>query len=1069
MRKNHLDTITVNGDNINFTLLDTGSGADVVSINGDLFTALNLSMDLGNDILNVTGENSNITFFGGANRDTITYGVDSINATGVLNLGNGGDRVYLNSNASDLIINGESGNDRIEIDGDNYSGVVNGGDSRDNFFIDGAGFSGVINGGDGADRIRLRGTDSAGVVYGDAGNDRIIVTRTDSNAELHTGSGAYTAGNNTVIVNNTRFAGIIYLEGDSDTVDLRKNNFQGTIDGTNGLDDSVVLDRTSNAEMTLIDLENVTLTAGRSTIVNASGSTISGSNGDDVLTLANLTSSTLDFGTGSDTLSFSDAGFVALDDNSDSELGLNELIAEGIQNLDVIDLGSSGQIINVSASDIISISETGTLRFTGTNGSVTSSLETWEQQENVVDGGTIFEVYTNGGANLEIQRDIDEDISNPITVINATDDIAKFGVIVDGKNDGDQLGGEVSDAGDYNGDGFDDYLVTAKFNDDGGTDAGTSYIVFGKEQPDDQSASNLGNNRIRRIRGDQGDDFAYKVSSGGDLNGDGYDDLIVGAWGFDGLGEDSGRVYIIKGSESVGSINLGNLTNVNDPDLIVLTTLNEQAGSVTGFSLDGAGDVNGDGIDDLLIGAPWASENGTRSGTSYLIYGDTDLSDVDLDNLGSSGIKITGESIQDWSGFSVSSIGDVNGDDLDDILIGSFRNGADDKGAAYLIFGDTSHSDIDLSNLTGVGLKITGANAFDYSSYSISSAGDINGDGFDDIMIGSPTNSYYTYGRVHVVYGDNTLGNDIDLSALSSSEGITINAAEAGDYTGISVASAGDVNGDGFDDIVIGAAYSSVGEVYAGAAYVVFGGDTLSDTSLDLLGSSGLTILGNTTGDFFGIDVSGAGDINGDGYDDIVVGAPYHDSGTNAGSAYVILGQDFSDGGNNIQEVSGSDSATGSDWHLIGDSTSNTLFSIGVNSGNPESASAGAGDDLVVINNQNFRRVDGGSGIDTLRVNVNNINLGDFNSKIRDFEILEINGSRSMTIDLDLIQSLPDSLIIGDETSALRVEGSGSVDFGLIDWIDNGSLDLDGNTYQHYSHSTYTETDLLIQNSVTII
>ena len=205
---------------------------------------------------------------------------------------------------------------------------------------------------------------------------------------------------------------------------------------------------------------------------------------------------------------------------------------------------------------------------------------------------------------------------------------------------------------------------------------------------------------------------------------------------------------------------------------------------------------------------------------------------------------------------------------------------------------------MDLSGLTGDnGFKISGEAANDYSGRSVSGAGDINGDGIDDLIVGargSDPNGNRS-GASYVVFGSNTgFTANVNLSGLTGTNGFKISGESEYDYSGYSVSGAGDINGDGIDDLIVGAR-SAEGNAYAsGASYVVFGSSTpfAANVNLsDLTGTNGFKISGESEYDNSGISVSGAGDINGDGIDDLIVGASYADAnGNNSGASYVVFG-----------------------------------------------------------------------------------------------------------------------------------------------------------------------------------
>ena len=331
----------------------------------------------------------------------------------------------------------------------------------------------------------------------------------------------------------------------------------------------------------------------------------------------------------------------------------------------------------------------------------------------------------------------------------------------------------------------------------------------------------------------------------------------------------------------------------------------EAASDLSGFSVSAAGDINGDGIDDLIIGAYGADPNGNSlAGRSYVVFGSgTVTNPFDLSSLnGSNGFVINGEAELDFSGYSVSAAGDINGDGIDDLIIGA--NGADPNGSfsgrSYVVFGSGTGftSPVELSSLDGSnGVVLNGEAAGDNAGFSVSAAGDVNGDGIGDLIIGAdsadPNGS--NSGRSYVVFGSGTgLTSPFELSSLNGSNGVVLNGEAAGDSAGISVSAAGDINGDGIGDLIIGAFRAETDGIASGRAYVVFGSDTglASPVELSSLnGSNGVVFIGEADGDYAGRSVSAAGDINGDGIDDLIIGAHGADSGAeDSGRSYVVFG-----------------------------------------------------------------------------------------------------------------------------------------------------------------------------------
>ncbi|NDG50803.1 MAG: hypothetical protein EBY30_17630, partial [Rhodospirillales bacterium] len=251
-----------------------------------------------------------------------------------------------------------------------------------------------------------------------------------------------------------------------------------------------------------------------------------------------------------------------------------------------------------------------------------------------------------------------------------------------------------------------------------------------------------------------------------------------------------------------------------------------------GWSVASAGDVNGDGLADIIISANSADPNGSSSGSSYVVFGNTSAfaSSINLSSLnGTIGFRLDGVAGGDGSGYSVASAGDVNGDGIADLIIGA--NGADpngsSSGSSYVVFGKASgfSSSINLSSLDGsTGFRLDGVATNDRSGKSVASAGDVNGDGFADLIIGAyfADPNGLNSGSSYVVFGKPSgFTSSINLSSLNGSTGFRLDGVAANENSGLPVASAGDVNGDGFADVIIGASGASRNFPFSGSSYVV--------------------------------------------------------------------------------------------------------------------------------------------------------------------------------------------------------------------------------------------------------
>ncbi len=410
---------------------------------------------------------------------------------------------------------------------------------------------------------------------------------------------------------------------------------------------------------------------------------------------------------------------------------------------------------------------------------------------------------------------------------------------------------------------------------------------------------------------DSADYSGFSVSSAGDVNGDGYGDLIIGARNADPNGQSAaGETYVVFGGPGVGASGSINLSALNGTNGFVINGID--ASDFSGRSVSSAGDVNGDGIDDLIIGAYGGDPNGLgRAGESYIVFGKNTgfAASLNLSALnGTNGFVINGIDANDYSGRSVSSAGDVNGDGIDDLIIGAYKadpNGQSNAGESYIVFGKSTGfaASLNLSTLNGTnGFVIHGIDASDASGRSVSSAGDVNGDGIGDLIIGAPyadPNGQSNAGESYIVFGKSTgFAASLNLSALNGTNGFVMSGIDAVDYSGTSVSSAGDVNGDGYGDVIIGARLADPnGQSDAGESYVVFGTNAGFAATLNLSalnGTNGFVLNGIDAGDESGLSVSSAGDVNGDGVADLIIGARSADPNgqSAAGESYVVFGND---------------------------------------------------------------------------------------------------------------------------------------------------------------------------------
>ena len=450
-----------------------------------------------------------------------------------------------------------------------------------------------------------------------------------------------------------------------------------------------------------------------------------------------------------------------------------------------------------------------------------------------------------------------------------------------GEVGGDEAGFPVAGGGDVNGDGYDDFLIGANENDEADSAAGQAYLIFGRDSGWAMDTS-LGSADASFLGVDNDDHAGAGISVAGDLNGDGFADLVIGAPGNDDGTNNAGKTYVLFGAASGWS---------QDVSLSMASASfeGEANGDQSGIEVDSGGDVNGDGYDDLLIGAPYNNDEAQDAGKVYLVLGGQNVWGPDLDLEYADG-SFLGEDWYNYAGHSVAIAGDVDGDGHDDILIGAYGNDdADyDAGKAYLVLGHAAPWATDVG-LAGADASFLGEDWYDYAGYEVAGAGDVDGDGLDDFLIGSPNNgdAYWEAGQAYLVLGAASGWTpDTSLAASDASfRGPGLYYACGG-----ALAGAGDLNGDGYDDMAIGCPYASDLALQAGETFVIYGDAAgwAMDTSLDQVDAS---LLGEGTWDTSGASVSGAGDVDGDGADDLLVGAPYTNLVNGSeGEAYLVRG-----------------------------------------------------------------------------------------------------------------------------------------------------------------------------------
>ena len=350
------------------------------------------------------------------------------------------------------------------------------------------------------------------------------------------------------------------------------------------------------------------------------------------------------------------------------------------------------------------------------------------------------------------------------------------------------------------------------------------------------------------------------VAGAGDVNGDGFADVIVGAYLYDNGQANEGAAFVYFGG--AGAFD-------TTPEARLESN---QAGANMGNSVAGAGDVNGDGFADVIVGA-YQYDNGqiaADEGAAFVYFGGAGAFDTTPD------AQLESNQVLSAYGAQVAGAGDVNGDGFADVIVGApyYYHGQAGEGAAFLYLGGAGAFD----TTADAQLESNQANA--RMGSSVADAGDVNGDGFADVIVGA-----YLYdsgqsneGAAFVYFGG--------AGVFDATPDAQLESNQAGANMGISVAGAGDVNSDGFADVIVGAFFYGNGQDGEGAAFVYFGGAGAFSISHPMPSSNPTQGAAQ-----MGYSVAGAGDVNGDGYADVIVGANFYDNGQNAeGAAFVYFG-----------------------------------------------------------------------------------------------------------------------------------------------------------------------------------
>lgn len=456
--------------------------------------------------------------------------------------------------------------------------------------------------------------------------------------------------------------------------------------------------------------------------------------------------------------------------------------------------------------------------------------------------------------------------------------LASSNIVLTGENNGDKLGYSLKIVGDVNGDGIADMVVGAPgYNLGGLQGAGKIYLVLGRNHwaptSDQALIAPILSTAIASYTGESASDqLGAQISAAGDVNGDGYADILVSAQSNNAGGANAGRVYLILGHSSGWALN----QSIASADVIYT---GEYPSGYAGRSITNLGDFNGDGLDDFAIGAP----TNTGRGKVYLILGkqtgwkhDNVISEADISFLS--------EQNSTYFGRTIAGVGDVNKDGFADLVVSEYayplaQGSNSAKGKVSLILGKATGWGTNMPVSENIAASWIGEFGSNYLGEVVAACGDVNGDSYSDFIIGSPQFvdplDYDTWkkGKVYLISGKPVGWNkNVDIEQDSAASWLGENIS---DSAGAALSGVGDLNGDGMSEILIGApGYSpAVTTPQIGKAYI-FMGRSAGYVHSGLMSDSEASYVGGQVNDLAAQSLSGAGDMSGDGVDDLAIGAP---------------------------------------------------------------------------------------------------------------------------------------------------------------------------------------------------
>ncbi|MCK6526380.1 FG-GAP-like repeat-containing protein [Myxococcota bacterium] len=444
------------------------------------------------------------------------------------------------------------------------------------------------------------------------------------------------------------------------------------------------------------------------------------------------------------------------------------------------------------------------------------------------------------------------------------------GAVFEGEFPGDLAGAAVASAGDVDGDGIDDVLIASTFADslDGSySDVGRVYLFLAADLAAGFPFTPAGAHAV--LAGSSAGAMAGKaIGTAGDLDGDGLDEVVVGAPGEDSGGDGAGMVYVVWGD----ALSAGGERPLGLADARIR---GPHPGAELGASVASAGDVDGDGVPDLLVGAPGFQTGGSLAPGRAYVFSGALLAPGGLYTTGDAGTALAGEAADDRAGSAVAAAGDVDGDGIPDVAVGAPGNDAngDSSGRVYVLLGGSLlGAGPGTVSLGSAHVVLNGGRA-EQAGVSLAAL-DLDGDACGDLVVGAPGDAVYgdaDPGRAYLVFGCEVAAGG--TATLPDLPGTVSLLGESYGAAGVAVAS-GDVDGDGVDDVAVGGPGGWGGaDTTDGAAHLSWGEAAVPGVEVDLTHSAYPAFTGEALGDFAGSSLALV-DADGDGRSDLLVGAP---------------------------------------------------------------------------------------------------------------------------------------------------------------------------------------------------